>query len=284
MPQLIYDMPEAEYHARPELSVSKLKDFITSPLNYWYNHINPDRPARESSEAFEIGSAVHKIVLEGMDAFNAAYADPMPADLKKPTAAQLNAAKPSDKTIEQLAAWNDWEVKQKGRIVLSNSDRATVMKCYNAVQQHSEAMKGLGSIKAVEVSAFYEYGGHALRSRFDGVTDLGIIDLKTTTDASAWGFNSSIRKFGYHFQAFLYMKAFEICFERKPEHFTFIVVEKSAPYHVAVYRLDDDYLKMAESTVNGKLAYLSHCIETNTWPGINDDELKILSPRYKEGD
>lgn len=72
-PGIYYDMPEEEYHSDWSLSASGLKNLIVSPLCYWINHpMNPSyEPVR--TDAMDIGTAWHKYVLEGKDAFDKIY-------------------------------------------------------------------------------------------------------------------------------------------------------------------------------------------------------------------
>lgn len=73
-PGLYLGMPEDEYHADPSLSASGIKLLTVSPLDYWVNspHLNPDK-VEKTSDALDLGKAYHKIILEGREAFDAAF-------------------------------------------------------------------------------------------------------------------------------------------------------------------------------------------------------------------
>jgi hypothetical protein len=66
-----------------------------------------------------------------------------------------------------------------------------------------------------------------------------IADLKTTGDLDSWA--KSVTAYGYHRQAAFYRW---LC-EQETGHrlpFSFVVVEKTAPYRCRVIDLDDAYL------------------------------------------
>ncbi len=68
---LIDDMSNADYHAAPGISKSQLDAIAPevggSPLNYWDQHVNPDREPREEKHCFAVGSGTHTLVLEPHD-------------------------------------------------------------------------------------------------------------------------------------------------------------------------------------------------------------------------
>ena len=81
------------------LSFSRLKELAHSPLallRYMEKVFTP-------SAAMVEGSMLDCILFTPQDFDRLFFV--MPEDVKKPTSAQLGAAKPSDKTIEQIAAW-----------------------------------------------------------------------------------------------------------------------------------------------------------------------------------
>lgn len=80
-PGIFFNLPEAAYHADPALGSSSLKALLRGPTEYWVDsHLNPDKPSDEGSEREArhriFGRAVHKLVLEGQQAFERCY---MPA-------------------------------------------------------------------------------------------------------------------------------------------------------------------------------------------------------------
>jgi hypothetical protein len=79
-PGIYFGLPSAEYHADPSLGSSDIKRLLRSPSDYWWeSHLNPDRPGDRDSPAKQKGRALHKLVLEGLEAFERSFAcEPKP--------------------------------------------------------------------------------------------------------------------------------------------------------------------------------------------------------------
>lgn len=71
---IYFGMPEDQYHALPRLSASGIKTLRVSPLRYWRESLDPNRKPSQDSEPKKLGRAYHKLLLEGEEAFGAAYA------------------------------------------------------------------------------------------------------------------------------------------------------------------------------------------------------------------
>jgi hypothetical protein len=64
-PGIYYNMPDAEYHATPDLSASGIKLLLDrTPLHYWDRYLNPDRPQRDATTFQVIGKAWHASIFE----------------------------------------------------------------------------------------------------------------------------------------------------------------------------------------------------------------------------
>jgi PDDEXK-like domain of unknown function (DUF3799) len=80
-PGVYFGLPAAEYHADPSLGSSDLKRLIQAPAVYWWHsQMNPHRPPSPDSPAKQKGRALHKLVLEGEQAFSQAFVEePQPS-------------------------------------------------------------------------------------------------------------------------------------------------------------------------------------------------------------
>lgn len=101
-----------------------------------------------------------------------------------------------------------------------------------------------------------------IRPDFLRIDDGMIVDLKTSIDASAKGFRSSIQKFGYSFQAAMYSAGFEAITGEPLQHFLFAVVEKSPPFAAAVYRLDETALAVGRKQYRKALRLFADCSQS----------------------
>lgn len=74
-----------------------------------------------------------------------------------------------------------------------------------------------------------------------------LIDLKTTVDASEFGFRQSIRKFRYDIQAAIYLTGWnELNPDDPRDHFIWVALENRPPYACACYALSETTLGTAE--------------------------------------
>lgn len=266
MADIISNLDETKYHGMPELSKSALDKFHKSPLNYWHHYLNPDKPDFPSSKALDIGSAAHTLILE-----------PEFWEERVVQSPDLNR-----RTKEGREAFTAFQMDNKGKLVLEKADYDLVLRMGNAVSQHDLAAGLLKDMEEAEASVFYEYEGVAMRSRFDGLISSKdiIIDLKTTDDVSPRMFNSSIGKWRYHIQAYLYSHGYHQVMGKWPS-FIFIAVSKRSPHEVAVYELDDSWYEVAFHEALSDIEGFKKCKAMNKWPSVNNGALGTLyAPAY----
>jgi len=73
-PGIYIDMPESEYLADPSIGASSLKLCVGETQEWWWaSQFNPNRPEREETNATNFGTALHKMLLEGTQAYEATY-------------------------------------------------------------------------------------------------------------------------------------------------------------------------------------------------------------------
>jgi PDDEXK-like domain of unknown function (DUF3799) len=85
LPEGMYiGLQDTVYHGDPSLGSHDVMNLLKTPMDYWANSwMNPIPDEREANDALDWGSAAHKLVLEGWDAFRAAGGLVTLADLKK---------------------------------------------------------------------------------------------------------------------------------------------------------------------------------------------------------
>ena len=73
-PGIYIDMPESEYLADPSIGASSLKLCVGETQEWWWaSQFNPNRPERKETSATGFGTALHKMLLEGSEAYDATY-------------------------------------------------------------------------------------------------------------------------------------------------------------------------------------------------------------------
>lgn len=248
----------AEYHADPAVSASHLHAVAASPFHYWKRFLDPNRPAVEPTAAMRLGTLVHCAVLE-------------PDEL-----ALRYAIAPDRRTKEGKTAAAEFEAA--GIEPVSAADMATAIAMRDAVRSHPDAAALLNDGKA-EQSFWWDdqLSGLRCKCRPDWMTGgTTLVDLKTTTDASPAAFAKSIAHWRYHVQADHYRAG------TFAERFVFIAVEKTYPYAVGVYQLDDAAMAHAATLRRQNLQTIADCRVIAEWPGYSTQTLSL--PRWAMGD
>ncbi|HHO42818.1 MAG TPA: hypothetical protein ENN12_05650 [Epsilonproteobacteria bacterium] len=207
-------IPNEEYHSRDELSASQIKTLLNNPYEFLH-------PQEISSKNLDIGSALHKLVLEKEDFY-------------KEFAVAPDANK---RTIAGREEFEDFMEANKGKRILTKQDFELCEAMAEAVLQSPSANILQGGV--AEASFFGEIDGVKTRCRPDYYNeDLGlVIDLKTTDDASPDAFSKTIANYGYYIQAPFYLDTLKSA-GYKADKFLFVVVSKKEPHMVGFYTID----------------------------------------------
>lgn len=250
-------LSNADYHADPAVSASHLHAVAQSPQSYWARYLNPDRPAAEPTAAMQFGSLVHCAVLEPDEL------------LQRYGVAPDRRTKAGKDRAEQMS--------QQGIQPTSATELATAQCIADAVRSHPVAATLLASGQA-EQSFWWDDMPTGLRCkcRPDWYYGTTVVDLKTTTDASPAGFARSVAAYRYHVQAAHYLSGLF-----GAERFVFIAVEKTYPYAVGVYELDEAAMDEGHKLRNRDMRRIQSCYISTRWPGYTDDGITALSlPRW----
>ena len=268
MNEILDNISFSEYLKIPAVSNSYLGRLDKCPAAAKIEQ--PDTP----SMAF--GRAVHALALEGIEAFQARFQ-------RGPDCGKKNK--------EDRATWADAIIRAEntGRQLLDNEDYDRVFACAAAVKAHPVAAKLLSGGVREQTLLWADYEtGLPCKARPDIVPDektSTLIDLKTTSDASAKGFLRSILKYGYARQAAFYLDglnwtcggAVKVSGRGKYDHFIFIAVETTPPHMAACYLLDDLFLGYGRSEYKRLLTLETECRAKAAYPAYQNDELEVLS-------
>lgn len=257
--KIISEMPAAEYHATDAISKSGLDRMNQSAAHFisWRNE------PQKSSPALEIGTATHTAVLE--------------PDLLKET---YHIGKIDRRTKEGKAQAD--EIEASGKRLLSEEDFGRVMRIRDSVFSHPTA-QDLFSCGNAEVTLMGEFQGVKAKARIDWLINLQdttiVVDLKTTECASPEEFAKSCAKYRYHVQAAWYSDLLKAA-GLEAQAFYFVVVEKSAPYAVAVYELDAEAVQLGRDAYQRNLDTYKACLERNEWPAYSQYVESLSLPRW----
>lgn len=274
-PTFIIDIPADEYHQAARdgkyLSSHLLGDFRACPRLYKKKMSGEIEPG--DSSAYQIGRAVHTLVLEGRSKFDAEYL--------------ISAGPINPKTGEPFGkltkAYKEWIAAQQ-RPIISHEDFSWMTKLQRSVMLHPLASALLDKGRA-EGTIRTTVHGEPCQIRMDWFNpDFKgkpvIVDLKTCENLS--NFERDARKYGYPNQLAFYRRTFmQAALDHNlpddqlwPEVYI-IAIEKREPYRCGVWKLTDILLDQATTENHLAIEYLQECRRTDTWPTGYED-LRVM--------
>jgi hypothetical protein len=246
------DMPGDEYHA-PQLgriSKSALDQVAQSPLHYYHWLAN----GRSDTPALRFGRAFHMAVLEP-ELFAYTYAcEPDFGDCRRTANKQARA---------------DWRAEHADHEHISADDWTATLEMRAALERHPLASRLLSDGRPeLTVRWRDEETGLPAQMRADYYLEkhATIVDIKSDLCASAATFRRTVATRRYHVQDALY-RAGATAAGLPAEHFVFVVVEKSAPWAVAIYELDAEASGRGHQLMREDISTLADCLERGEWPG-----------------
>ncbi len=250
------------YHGSPELGRSVAWALNTTcPYKVKYDMDHP----RESTPALAIGNAFHTATLEPGKFDDEVAVKPTEIDGK------------GSKTKHYREAFELMKKNEPGKIWLNTSDYDLVLDMASAALDNPVLKTYLSEVDAiVEGTGYFDMEGAECKVRPDlylpgaGV----VIDLKSTMDASEWGFKKSVRQFGYAFQACWYMHALRMMGE-KPKQFIFVAVENSPPFVTKCWTIAERDIDAQFTSIEKACRTWAKCQETGVWPAYGDEVGKI---------
>ena len=232
----IFKSDEAYYSDRSYLSNSSLKMLRESPTKFdlWRRGLwqQPDSPV------FELGKAVHSLVLEGID----------------------NAVTFDGRRDMRTEKYQMFLQENQGKFILSQSDYNDYLGMCERLQNNKD-VRELINDGIAESPITGEIFGHKFKAKADylvcNFSDDYIVDLKTY-GKSLDEFAKSSRWMLYNQQAALYTQLFGI------QRFVFVVVEKSWPYEVGVFECTSDFIDSGMRELSKSIElYEKYFVESN---------------------
>jgi len=285
------DIPEHIYHRSPGISKHALDEVAESPLLYKTKKDHPE----PSTPAMRIGSATHAYVLE-TDRFTDEFAIEPAGAPKKPTSAQLNAPKPTEKALISINYWKKWNDENAGKFVISNKpgddpfwkpgEWQTIQNIHDAVRAHPIASILLDPSQGwAERSAYWmdrEFS-RLCRCRVDFFNEAhGLaIDFKTAESAGYSDFIRAVSQYRYHVQAESYTAGLKAC-GVPVKAFVFVVVEKKPPYQIGIYTLDAKARHIGHAMWRQAMRTFDECKKTDEWPAFPPEVRELELPPWCE--
>lgn len=251
-------MNEREYNEAEGIRRSDLWKMEDSPEKFKYFL---DHPA-EQTPALTFGSACHKFILE-------------PGTLSDEYAVAPDIDR---RTKEGREAYARFVLDSAGKEIISADDFLTICEMAVALRNNPLADKLIYGKGQAEQAFFWTdpETGEKCKIKCDRVVTLNrkkyIVDYKTTAAADTFRFNSSIFKFGYHFQAAMYAEGWRIANKKKKmPGFLFVAQEKKAPYSVNVIEVSEEVMNAGLAKYHQLLRKYHDCKALDYWPGYVKD-------------
>jgi exodeoxyribonuclease VIII len=242
-----------------------------TPAHWQYELAHPEE---RDSDALRRGRAVHVAVLEP-NAFDKLYwpePDPPEGGWNK----RLKAHR-------ELWATHEAEAANKGAVLLAEGELDKCRAMRDAVREHPAAADLLASAE-VEISMQWVdvETGMLLKGRMDGWCERGgiIFDLKSCENAAPGPFGRQAYRYGYHFQAALYVDGAQAATETEVRDFVLIAGESAPPYCVACYEVEGQELQLGRDQYKSILRAVAACRKAGCWPGYNQGLMSLVLPAY----
>lgn len=266
---IVLGLDEALYHSGPELSSTGAKLILKAPALFRYRMQHP----QSSKTEFVVGTAAHKKVL-GVGAKVAVIPENM---LGSNGAINTTEAK----AFVQKA-------RSAGQVPIKQSVADEVDAMAESVLAHREARMLLEQMGDPEVSVFATdpETGVRMRARFDFApnfiqSDPYFIDLKTIgTSADAETFAKQVADMGYDVQQEHYTHTYGLATGDFSGRMKFIVVEKHAPYLVAVHELSHEFGEIGAARAKHARNLFAEATASGFWRGYEDDPLPLQPPLW----
>jgi len=241
------DMSNAAYHLDPAISSSDVKTVHLKSLRHW------KYGARKESVAFDLGSAVHAMVLEPEK--------------------ELVRRGPADRRGDK---WRDAKLAADldGLILLPEAEYDLAETIAKSAIAHMPAWMDVPRIAEASFFALDSTTGVNIKCRPDLYIESEglVVDLKTCASASPRLFARDVHNYGYAIQAAFYLRVLqEAGFEAN--RFVFLAVEKEPPFAVGLHEIEPDYLNYADAVITDTLLKIRDATKEDDyktgWPEIN---------------
>lgn len=218
----LYDLSIEDYHQG--ISRSGLMEFKRFPYHYWYKYLNPAYKPEPVTQAQIIGNALHSLILEPNEFEKRYFVMP-----------EFNKA-----TKEGKERWQKIN-SELGKKETLTANQYQTLQHMAAILKKNKLASQLIENAEIEQSLYWTDPdtGILCKCRPDILRCNLICDLKTAQDGSPRSFQYAAFNYGYYIQAAMIQEALKHLKQKIIKNFLFLVIEKSAPYAISIYQLDE---------------------------------------------
>lgn len=236
------------------------------PLKFWdTSYLNPDRVLEETKEHFNVGRAVHTLLLSETG-FRDTYV--------------IRPDEWSDWKKQDAQNWRKEQIKL-GKTVLVPDDLDNIEGMAERISKDRtfrDLMTG-----RVERSIVWQdrKTGVWLKSRPDTIPEDGFIsDLKTTADASEIGCQRATISYGYHMQMALACMGLEELTARQVTDHVLLFIEVKRPWAYNIKPVDSAFIYNGMRQCRAAIDVFSACWRDKFWPTYYGSGLTLCSPEW----
>jgi exodeoxyribonuclease VIII len=263
-----------EYLSWDALNFSSLKKIAQTPRKF---RLAMDHPEDKITPSKLFGTACHAMLLEPQRFKENVIAPPVHPSGKY-------EGKAFGKTSD---AYQVFLANNPGKFVLDSEDLEKLACIQAEVDAHPHAAALLQAEGPREVVMVWADPTTGLRCK--GRADLivpkfGIVDVKTTEDASVSAFSRSLVDYSYPAQCAFYCRGLRELRNAKvidtKDHFVFIAIESEPDHGITIYTLGHDTLRAGEAQVSEYLRRVKACLDSGEWPSYPTDVQPIEAPSW----
>jgi hypothetical protein len=253
-------MTVEEYRKAPALNFSMAKLLLDSPAHFKAG----EDEEKEETDAMRVGSIAHALILEGKS-FSDLYAIKPKGMTFASNEGKLWKAQ---QTLPILKEDDANAIPRMAEAIAANPDAANLFRCL----PHRETPV-FGNLMGVECKCLIDLHGEEWG-------DPSIGDLKTAADASPREFGRVVANRHYDLQHAWYSSLFSVVNNlEKPPLWTWIVVEKKAPFFNLIYT-PEEFVESGMEKLEKVLTLYKRCLEEDRWPFALTGIHKLPKPAW----
>jgi len=235
----------------PSITKHGLDKIDSSPLDYWYHYLRPDKEEYIPSKDTLFDNAF-RLAVFNFDKFKFLYVKHPVLDLR------TTIGKSEFQSLTDTA-------KKLGKLLITEPDYDKVIQMREGILKHQTASKLCLEDKLnVKIEHHEKQSDVIIKFTPHFVNPIGVIvNLSSTDDASDSNFQKEAWNFRHDKRAAIYMDG------TKLRDMVFITVEKNAPFKIAVRYLDDRSVEFGRETYLKNCATYAECCKTGVWIGID---------------
>lgn len=234
------------------LSHSSMRAFAKSPKHF----IDYRNGTFETTPAMELGTAFHKLLLEG----ELAYQDAYTVYEKFPR---------RSKADKERWAELEGEAEKTGKLLINDVDHRAIYRMLESFLTDQKAVELFDQCDEREKEIKFEIGGLPFRGFVDAVKtgkDGLWYDLKTANDASPAAFRGKFFSMDYALQHSIYFEGLrQNFFDVTTSDAWTIAVETKWPYPVSIYKISDERIVAGLDKINWRVEQFKKCMDSGAW-------------------